>query len=233
MAVVTTLIPSTPAQATMTFAPRSNLPGWIHSAHEDFLTPLNTNVWGKYSGQPGGNPYGWWSPSHVDVRAQALRLRGYREGGKFVTGGVMLNRPQTYGKWLVRAAFNRGDGIEQVMLLWPTSGWPPELDFHEGAANGRTMATAHWGSTNQQAHFFANVDQRNYHTYGLEWTPTSVKFTLDGRVFGTVTGSAVPHQPMNLALQTHATKWVGGISTAVPREVTEYIDWVSIYRYQG
>ena len=221
-------MPSSPANAAV---PIGNIGGWTQTAHEDFLKPLNTNVWGKYSGRPGGNPYGMWSPSHVDVRAEALRLRGYREGGQFVTGGVMLNRPQTYGKWLVRAAFNRGIGIEQVMLLWPVSGWPPELDFHEGAATGTTMATSHWGATNEQAHFFAKVDQRNYHTYGLEWTPTYVKFTLDGRVFGTITGAGVPHQPMNLALQTHATRPIGAVSALVPLQVTEYIDWVSIYRY--
>lgn len=211
--------------------PLGNIGGWTQTAHEDFRTALNESVWGKYSGRPGGNPYGMWAPSHVDVRAQALRLRGFREGSQFVTGGVMLNRPQTYGKWLVRAAFNRGANIEQVMLLWPTSGWPPELDFAEGASNGRTMATSHWGQSNEQSHYFANVDMRQYHVYGLEWTPSAVRFTLDGRVFGTVTGAGVPHQPMSLALQTHATKPVGLISSLVPREVTEYIDWVSVYRY--
>ena len=228
MAATAALVPTTTAHASV---PLGNIGGWTQTAHEDFRSALNTSVWGKYSGQPGGNAYGTWSPTHVDVRAQALRLRGFREGSRFVTGGVMLNRPQTYGKWLVRAAFNRGAGIEQVMLLWPTAGWPPELDFAEGAVNGNTMATAHWSQSNAQAHFFAKVDQRNYHVYGLEWTPSSVRFTLDGRVFGTVTGAGVPHQPMSLGLQTSATRWVGGVSSLVPREVTEYVDWISIYKY--
>jgi beta-glucanase (GH16 family) len=118
------------------------------------------------------------------------------------------------------------------MLLWPVlGGWPPELDFAEGAAGITSMATAHWSARNAQAHFFARVDMRQYHVYGLEWTPTRVTFTLDGRPYGTVTGAAVPHVPMSLALQTHATRPVGPVSRAAPAEVTEYIDWVSVYRY--
>jgi beta-glucanase (GH16 family) len=237
-ATATALLPSPSAQAFINphgTAPRGNLAGgWTQVFVDDFTKPLNTSQWGRYSGQPGGNPYGMWSPAHVNVDSarQAMRLRGYRVGGRFVTGGVMLNRPQTYGKWLVRAAFNKGAGIEQVMLLWPTQGWPPELDFHEGAADGKTMATAHWGATNQQKHFFKTVEMRRYHVYGLEWTPTSVTFTMDGKPFGRVTGAAVPHQPMSLAIQTHATRAVGAVSAAVPAEVTEYVDWVSVYRYR-
>jgi beta-glucanase (GH16 family) len=174
-----------------------------------------------------------WSPRHIQLRFGSARLRGYREGGRFVTAGMMLNRPQIYGKYLIRAHFTRGAGIEQVMLLWPvTGGWPPELDFSEGASGTTTMATSHWSASNAQAHFFAKVDMRQYHVYGLEWTPTRVTFTLDGRPFGTLTGGAVPHVPMSLALQTHATRPVGPISAANPREVTEYIDWVKVYRYR-
>ncbi len=210
-----------------------NLPGWTQVLHEDFRTTLNTRRWGAYSGQPGGNPYGWWSPSHIVRGPDSLHLRGYREHGRFVTAGTMLNLPQTYGKYLVRSRFTRGTGIEQVMMLWPTHGvWPPELDFNEGAATGApTMATAHWGAANNQTHFFRSIDMRLWHVYGLEWTPTVVVFTVDGVVFGRVSGAAVPHVPMNLAIQTHATRAVGAVSAQVPVEVTEFIDWVSVYHY--
>jgi beta-glucanase (GH16 family) len=223
MAATAVFLPMNTAQAAV--------PTWTKVFHDDFRTPLNPRVWGAYSGQPGGNPYGMWSPKHLQQRGSSALLRGYREGSRFVTAGMMLNRPQLYGKYLIRAQFTRGAGIEQVMLLWPVRGWPPELDFAEGGAGSSTMATAHWAASNAQAHFFARVDMRLSHVYGMEWTPNRVIFTLDGHPFGAVTGAAVPHLPMSLALQTHATRAVGPISAAVPREVTEYIDWVTVYRY--
>jgi beta-glucanase (GH16 family) len=215
-------------------APAGNLPGWTQIVRENFNGALNTRRWGAYSGQPGGNANGWWSPKHIEMHGGQAWLHGYRENGRFVTAGMMLNSvPQTYGKYLVRARFDRGVGIEHVMLLWPINGgWPPEIDFSEGVSGSRTMATAHWGAANLQHHLFASVDMRQWHTYGVEWSPNRLVFTLDGRAFGTMTGSAVPHVPMSLALQTHATQAVGGVSAATPRDVTLAVDWVSVYRYR-
>lgn len=230
LACTALLLPQAPAQAAV---PVGNLPGWTQIVREDFTTALNTRRWGAYSGQPGGNAYGWWSPRHIEMHGGQAWLHGYREGGRFVTAGMMLNSaPQTYGKYLVRARFERGAGIEHCMLLWPTNGgWPPEVDFSEGASYGHTMATAHWGTANLQQHLLASVDMRLWHTYGVEWSPTRLVFTLDGRPFGTLVGAAVPHQPMSLALQTHATQYVGPVSASQPRDVTMAIDWVSVYRY--
>ena len=221
------LLPATPARAEL--APVGHLPAWQQVFREDFNGALRTDRWGAYSGQPGGNPYGWWSPRHIEMRGGQAWLRGYREGGRFVTAGMMLNSVRlTYGKYLVRARFDRGAGIEHVMLLWPTNGsWPPEVDFSEGESNGRTMMTAHWGATNLQQHLFASVDMRQWHTYGVEWTPTALRYTIDGRVVGTMVGAAVPKQQMALAIQTHATR---AITSATPGSVNLAIDWVSVYR---
>jgi beta-glucanase (GH16 family) len=229
---VALLLPHAPAQAEA--APVGNIGGWTQVLREDFNGSLNTTRWGAYYGQPGGNPYGWWSPRHVEKHTGQVWLRGYREGSRFVTAGMMLNTvPQRYGKYVVRARFERGAGIEHVMLLWPTSGtWPPEVDFSEGSATaGRTMATAHWSLQNLQQHLFASVDMRQWHTYGVEWTPTRLLFRLDGRVFGAMYGSAVPQVKMSMAIQTHAVSRVGPVSASQPASVNMAIDWVSVYRY--
>ena len=215
----------TPARAET--APLGSPVGWQQVLRESFTGALNTANWGPYDGQPGGNPDAWWSPTHIEMHGGQAWLRGYRDGGGYTTAGMMLfTRPQTYGKYLVRMRFDRVPGIEQVMLLWPVSGWPPEVDITEGESNGRTMMTSHWSSTNQQKHLWADVDMRLWHTYGLEWTPTALRFTIDGRVVGTMTGAAVPRQPMNLAIQTHATR---AVPTSTP-PATLAVDWVSVYR---
>lgn len=226
------LLPHAPAQAST--APVGNLSGWTQIVREDFNGALNTNRWGAYSGQPGGNPYGWWSPRHIEMHGGQAWLHGYREGGKFVTAGMMLNSAQQeYGRYVVRARFDRGVGIEHVMLLWPTAGaWPPEVDFSEGSATtNRTMATAHWSSSNLQQHLFRAIDMRLWHTYSVDWTPTRLTYRIDGQAFGIMTGAAVPHAKMSMALQTHATQAVGPVSASQPRDVTMAIDWVAVYRY--
>lgn len=226
------LLPHAPAQAVA--APIGNLPGWTQILRENFDGALNTNRWGVYDGQPSGSPSGWWDRDHLEMHGGQAWLHGYRENGRFVTAGMMLKgKAQTYGKYVVRARFERGAGIEHAMLLWPAGGgWPPEIDFSEGTSGTRTMATSHWGVTNLQQHVFANVDMRLWHNYGVEWSPSRVVFTLDGRPFGTMVGAAVPQVPMNMAVQTVATSWVGPASTATPRDVTLAIDWVSVYRFR-
>lgn len=214
-------------------APTGNISGWTQILREDFGKPLDPNRWGVYDGHPSSSPYALWSRKHVELHLNSARLRGYRERGTFVTAGMMLTSvPQTYGKYAVRAHFDRSADVHQVMLLWPKQAtWPPEIDFAEGNSGTKTMATAHWSARNLQTHHFANVDMTKWHTYSVEWSPTRVSYMIDGKVFGSVTGAAVPHVPMNLAIQTQALAPAGPISARMPREVTEYIDWVAVYKY--
>ena len=200
--------------------------------HDSFSYGINTTRWGAYSGQPGGNPYGWWSPTHLQGLGGYALLRGLRENGRFVTAGMMLKTlPLTYGKYVVRAKFDKSAHVEHTMLLWPTKGWPPEVDFSEGPTSKGDMATSHWGSANYQTHRFVSVDMTRYHDYGVEWTPTALRFTLDGRVWATMTGAAVPKQPMRLAIQTAATGPIGGITLLDPKEVRMSVADVWVWRY--
>jgi beta-glucanase (GH16 family) len=196
--------------------------------HETFTEGIPSYRWGKYNGQPGGNPYGWWAASHVQPYQGAALLRGYEDGGRYVTGGMMLNSiAQTYGKYVVRAKFDRSTSIEHCMLLWPVSGWPPEVDFSEGPTSQGVMATSHWGSSNSQTHAFKKIDMTQWHTYGVEWTPTRLLFTIDGSGWATMGGAAVPHQAMKLAIQTMATS-----SPSSTNEVRMSIADVYVWAYQ-
>lgn len=218
--LITVLLPS--AQASATVSSHFTL-----KLHETFTEGIPSYRWGKYEGQPGGNPYGYWAPSHVQAYNGAALLRGYQDGGRFVTGGFMLNSiAQTYGKYVVRAKFDRSSTVEHCMLLWPTSGWPPEVDFSEGPTSKGVMATSHWSSSNSQMHAFKQVDMTQWHTYGVEWTPTRLLFTVDGTAWASMGGSAVPHQTMKLAVQTAATS-----STTTSSEIRLTIADVYVWSY--
>jgi beta-glucanase (GH16 family) len=223
--------------------PVGNLPGWRQVFSDDFTgSALDTNLWHVYSGQPGGDPGGWWDPSHVVVQNGMLVLEGHRDpldGNKWTTGGLALQPAyaQTYGKYLVRFRFDAGTGIAHAILLWPAGGgWPPEVDFSEDNGSNRQTdtSTLHYGASNSTISNDINVNLTQWHTFGVEWTPGKLVYTLDGKVWSTVENVNVPSIPMVMAIQTQA--WSCGTSTweqcpdsATPADVNLYVDWAVGY----
>jgi beta-glucanase (GH16 family) len=80
-------------------------------------------------------------------------------------------------------------------LLWPYSGkWPDdgEIDLAEDEGGDRAETTASLLFKNPagqpdglpQDRISPALDFSNWHTIGVEWTPTSVRYTLDGAYWG-------------------------------------------------
>ncbi len=232
--------PGTPSGLAI---PTGNLPGWQMAFADDFSgTSLNQQAWGPYDGQPGGDPGGWWDPSHVVVRSGVLELQNYQDpafGNRWVSGGVSSSRAlkQTYGKYLVRFRIDKGNGIAGIALLWPSGGgWPPEIDFAEDGGGNRsdTSATLHYGAGDQQIQRTISADFSQWHTIGVEWTAGTLTYTLDGAVWGTVVNVTVPAEPMEMDLQTQAgtcgDQWTPCPDATTPARVTMQVDWVVAYR---
>jgi beta-glucanase (GH16 family) len=222
--------------------PVGNVPGWREVFADDFSGgTLDRSKWRVYYGQPGGDPAGWFEPSHVNVSDGMLVISAYRdraEGGKWVTGGVSSSPGlvQTYGKYLVRFRFDVGVGIGHAMVLTAANGsWPPEIDFSEDNGSGRenTLATLHYGSDDKLISHGTAVDLTEWHTLGVEWTPDTLLYTLDGRIWLTTRTSAVPSVPMVLDIQTQAWPCVGTWGrcpdASTPAVVRLYVDWVVAY----
>lgn len=224
-------------------APVGDLPGWTPVLTDNFSgSTLDPTHWKTYLGVPGGDPAGWFDPSHVRVGAGKLVIDGYKDpalGGKWATGGVATQPglAQTYGKYLVRLRFDRGVGVNHAILLWPAAEtWPPEIDFSEsdGLGDNVSYTTIHYGASDAMIHRQVGVDLRRWHTVGVEWSPGRVVYTLDGRAWATVRSARVPSQPMKLALQTQAWScggnlWGGCVGARTPAHVRLDVDWVVIY----
>jgi len=220
----------------------SAMTGYIENYVEDFTGSSIPAGWDVYSGQPGGDPGAQWGLAHVTVSGGMLQLNTWQDpayGGEWVAGGLcQCGFARTYGAYFVRSKLT-GAGPTQVELLWPTSGWPPEIDFDEtfGATN-KSMATLHWSSANSENHNTIYVDMTQWHTWGVIWTPTSVTYTLDGRVWAQVANSSeVPHQPMTLDIQQQtwcdvATNAVSPSNCPTVPEST-LVDWVAEYQSNG
>lgn len=219
---------------------------WRLSFYDDFRHGLSASRWGRYSGQPGGDPGGWWAQSHVTVEHGILDLETYRDsrfGGRWVSGGVSSAPAlkQTYGKYEVRLRIGRGKGVAAVVLLWPVGDhWPPEIDFAEngGETNARDhiAATLHYGPRDDQIQHSVRRDFSRWHTVGVEWTPGRLVYTLDGRRWATVHSPAVPAEPMELDLQTQAGTCREASApcpdATTPARVSVEIDWVAAYAYR-
>ena len=223
--------------------PTGDIPGWHQVFADNFTgTTLDRSKWRVYSGQPGGDPGGWFDPNHVSVAGGNLVISGYKDpadGGVWATGGVSSSTGlvQTYGKYLVRFRFDQGRGIAHAILLWPADDtWPPEIDFSEdnGANRQTDYATLHYGPSNTMVGNQVSVDLTKWHTFGVEWTAGRLVYTLDGAAWATVRNANVPSVPMVLDIQTQG--WACGTSTweqcpnaTTPSRVNLYVDWAVAY----
>ena len=219
---------------------------WQRVFSDDFTRGLSDRKWGLYRGQPGGDPGGWWEPSHVVVRHGVLRLETYRDprlGGRWVSGGLSSARAlkQTYGRYEIRFRLDAGRGVAGVLLLWPVRDhWPPEIDFAESGGThperDAMTATLHYGADNRQIQRRVRADFTRWHRMGVVWTPGRLVYTLDGRRWATVRSAHVPHEPMELDLQTQAgtcgDRYAPCPDASTPRRVTMYVDWVRADAYR-
>jgi beta-glucanase (GH16 family) len=228
--------------------PTGNPRGWREVFSDDFTGSGLGWQWTAYWGQPGGDPGGFFDPTHVTVSGSQLVISAYHDPvdepwdagpNTYVTGGVSSSPSfaQTYGKYLVRFRIDRGQGIALAILLWPQSNsWPPEIDFAEdnGANRQTDYATLHYGSNNTQVQKSVAVNLTRWHTLGVEWTGGRLVYTLDGRNWATVTNANVPSIPMVLDIQTqgwacHTSTWEQCPDAGTPARVNLDVDWVVAY----
>jgi beta-glucanase (GH16 family) len=230
--------------------PVGDIPGW----HQVFTDNFGTNVplgsfpsavssrWGAYSD-------GWADTSHngryycskvCSVQGGLLNLHLHTENGVHMVAapypkipGATSHNGQLYGRYAIRFRADPLPGYKTAWLLWPDSGtWPRdgEIDFPEGGLNSTICAFMHrQGGTSgsDQDRFCTSSGYNAWHTAVVEWTPSSVKFTLDGSVIGTST-SRIPNTPMHWVIQTETATSGGAPATSTAGNVQ--IDWVAVYR---
>jgi licheninase len=182
---------------------------WTLVWEDDFST-LDRENWGVYNG-PGNGLTGPRSRLNTFVQDGNLILRTAPIDGVWHGAGVSSRdaRAQKYGKFVIQARFEAGYGVRAVALLWPSSGrWPPEVDFLEISARdaNRTenVIANHYRDArgmHQVHHRRVEADFTRWHTIAVEWTPTLLRYTLDGVTVAEMT-EHVPREPMWLGLQT-------------------------------
>jgi beta-glucanase (GH16 family) len=168
------------------------------------------------------------------VSGGLLQLNTFKDpayDNKWTTGGLcQCGHAQTYGAFFVRSRVT-GAGPDEAMLLWPVAKvWPPEIDFNEtGEGDTSTGATVHYGGTNLLDQRSVSIDQTQWHTWGVIWSPDSITYTVDGHVWGKISLKyEIPDQPMTLHLQQQT--WCNKDRDCPVAPVSMLVNWVAEYR---
>jgi len=206
------------------------LPGYTQTYVNDFTGTSLPPGWDVFSGIASGDTGSQFGSAHVTVSNGLLSLNTWQDpayANEWVTGGLcQCATSMTYGAFFVRSRVT-GPGPTIVELLWPLAGWPPEIDFNEtGGTTDSTTATDIWALNGGQNQAHLKVDMTQWHTWGVVWTPTSLLYTVDGRVWGQFDVAAdVPHQPMSLHIQQQT--WCTSNYACPTLPQSAQIDWIA------
>jgi beta-glucanase (GH16 family) len=219
--------------------PQTAPKGYRIAVHDDFnFSSINLKRWYQWAGEPGSDPYGWWSTPR-DVAANGmLWLQGtwVRSGGNprwsnggEVTRGVGSKHAQTYGQYVWCMRSDHMPGTETDVLLWPADGnrWPPEIDLYESAGDAWSFATTiHYGTRQQNNVMQQQVlgrDATQWHVYRAVWAPGLVQLYEDGALVTSLSNAkVVPHLPMRLDFQTQAIQSGATVGSTLVAWVVEY-----------
>jgi beta-glucanase (GH16 family) len=239
MAAALTLGPAAAEAATSPATGAAATGSFVQIFGDDFdATSVNRSNWAVYDNAKSAKAH---LASNVVVHdgMATLATKYDLALGRWTTAGMCLcankSLRQTYGEWEMRARVSAGDS-RAVALLWPSVGWPPEVDFMEmggeGAQGARQLntMTMHYGprAENYQIHSSEAGDFTQWHTVGVQWAPGVIRYLLDGQVTKTVTSPSVPNQPMWFGVQTSPE------AAAAPTKPVNFdIDWVKEYAYDA
>jgi beta-glucanase (GH16 family) len=188
---------------------------------------------------PGNHEYklSWVSPKQVQVHDGMMDITMTYSGKSTevpVVGWAQLsNEPGavlTYGKYLVRQRADTYNDLAIATLTWPFAAntWPPEIDFAEDDSGNRHFwSHNHYADANGKNQYTSNdsgVTNPDWHTWGLEWTPTSVTYTLDGKAWKTETD---PHMIPKIKM------YLGFVMACFTKPAAGsahwQVDWVAVY----
>jgi hypothetical protein len=212
------------------------LRGYTRVYCQDFPSTALPKGWDTFVGQPKGDPDSMFERWHVRIRGGLLRINTYRDPllkWKWVTGGVcQCGLSRTYGAYFIRARIT-APGASAIALLWPkNNSWPPEVDFLETWQQpNSSTSTLHFpiagnpGDHKIQRRIKANL--LGWRTWGVTWTPRTIKFTVGTYTYWTVTDpTEIPRLLMTLDLQQQS--WCGIFLGGCPVHASSFlIDWVA------
>nr|WP_238351544.1 glycoside hydrolase family 16 protein [Kribbella shirazensis] len=215
------LVSTPPAASVADATPTLPVPGHRLAWSDEFDgARLDTGSWFYREGEKAicSN-----SPDNVSVSDGSLRIaleREDRNGKPYTCGGVISKRTFGYGYYEVRAKLWGDAGFHSAFWTTGLSDYVPDTPQYKGPNNrvneidGFEVDSHDPDVFSHVSHWFVPQHIGNpggiyrgpdssdgYHTYGFEWTPTEVRFFIDGQLTR-VLPKPGPHGLQNVWLTT-------------------------------
>ena len=248
-------------------AARAEVPtnGWTLVWHDEFDgTALDTTKWGYWL--TGVRRDATNTPSAVAVGGGNLTISTYTSGGTHYTGMVSTSATYlpAYGYMEARIDYNGSPGMWSAFWLQsPTMGatigdpWGSgtemdvcehrKVDSASADISNKIVGNIHWDGYGA-SHKSTGYDSGSlglasgFHLYGMEWTPTTQRFYIDGVLKWTVnnaTASPVSERSQFLIFSSEvddtSTTWAGpipaaGYGTLATTTTNITVDYVRVYQ---
>ena len=164
---------------------------------------------------------------------------------------LYTNEEYTYGKFEARMKMAAASGTVSSMFLYQNGSeqasaqrWV-EVDievlgkspnsFQSNIITGKAGAQV----TSEKHHTVSPAADQGFHTYGLEWTPDYVRWTLDGKEVRKTSKGENKNQVENLIgtqglrfniWSSESADWVGQFDES-KLPLFQFINWVKVYKY--
>ncbi len=224
-------------------------------------TSLDTMKWNyNYSWGRTHNHRAYTDPSQVIVSGGNLNLQNIAQRHPDAPSGVNTSDfgwqslDYTTGAINSSGKFNMTRGYVEARMktmgtlgTWPafwmlSNGWPPEIDIMEFPRGGSNQNTQWWWNyhyTNSSGNHASYGWQDSgpdltagFHTFGVEWTSSQMKFSVDGTVYHTINDSAAIADATNMyfILNNAVGGWAGNPSGSGSFPSNFWTDYVRVYQ---
>jgi beta-glucanase (GH16 family) len=218
-------------------APGAVGPQWKPAGGDEFNAgAVDTKKWGLYD-SVGAFGNGSRKPSAISEGGGSLSIT---QSNNDTSGGMADSYSQLYGRWEVRVRTDLGRGFGSVALLWPNSESTNdgEIDIMEVPNERRDRANfvlhSGQGGTTQIGTDVAGAYQ-NWHTFTVEWLPTSITWYIDGvKHYGISDKARIPTKPMHLALQFDQgpkENWIATPDATTPPDMKMQVDYARVWSW--
>lgn len=205
---------------------------------DEFNGPLDTASWSNntpWNTHTDTIQLSYYDPANCTFSGGTMTLKSENRAthGYPYASGVVTSLPCakfSYGYFEIRARLPKGPGIWPA--FWLTNDHSLEIDGLEmlGDRPTRIYQTLHENDSQIYQGIHDGPDySADFHTYGIDWQPSYVKWYIDG-VLTTTYAHAVPADPMWICLNTAVGgSWPGSPTAATSFPANYDIDYVRVY----
>ncbi|WP_425456964.1 RICIN domain-containing protein [Cohnella terricola] len=238
-------------------APKANAAYTLVWSDEFDGPTINTNNWafeiGTGSGGWGNNELQYYTNRSDNARIENgnLVIEAKREsyGGMNYTSARLKTQGKKsfkYGRIEARIKLPNGQGLwpafwtlgaDIATVNWPRSG---EIDIMEHVNNeNNTYGFIHWDANGHVSYGgpSQSFDVTQYHVYSIEWTPSAIKWFVDGVQFreaniaNNINSTEEFHKEHFLLLNMAVGgNWPGSPNASTPFPSKMYVDYVRVYQ---